>query len=90
MPAGVRAIRSQTMTGFSAATSIPAAWASAAGSPVGGMTFASRGMLKLARSPIGFSCSSASSERTTGLIGGVVANLYARTADSAKCCSDAG
>jgi len=47
-------------------------------------------MRKLSGSEIGFSCNSASSDSMTGPIGGVTAILQARTADSAKCCSEVG
>ena len=75
MPAGVRAMRSQMMTGFCASTSIFAAAAMAPASPWGGTTGASLGICRLSPSGIGFSCSSASSARNTGPIGGVVAIL---------------
>ena len=75
MPAGVRDIRSQITAGFCAATSIFAASAIAPESPTGGTTFASFGMRKRSRSAIGFSCSSASSDSSTGAIGGVIATL---------------
>jgi hypothetical protein len=75
MPAGVRASRSQTMTGLSAATSIFANSATAPESASGGTTLASLGMRRPSGSAIGFSCSSASSESRTGAIGGVVAIL---------------
>ena len=36
------------------------------------------------------SCSSTSRTKATGIIGGVIAILYARTIDSAKCSSECG
>ena len=75
MPAWVRATRSHTITGFSAATRSLAASASAPASPCGGTTLASFGMRSVSASAIGFSCSSASSASITGPIGGVVAIL---------------
>src|SRR5262249_25758411 len=74
-PAGVRARRSQTITGFSAPASSFAASAIAPESPCGGITLASLGMRSVSASWIGFSCSSASSESSTGPIGGVIAIL---------------
>ena len=62
MPAGVRAMRSQMITGFSAATSIFAARRARPNRRCGGTTLASFGMCSASRSAIGFSCSSASSD----------------------------
>ena len=85
MPAGVRAARSATITGFSADTSSRAASATAPESPCGGVASVSLGMRGGASAGTGSSCSSPSATSSTGIIGGVIAILYARTADSAKC-----
>ena len=82
-------MRSATITGALASTSQRAASASAALSPCAGIERASFGIFK-AWSWIGSSCSSISAITSTGSIGGVIAILYARTVDSAKCCSEPG
>ena len=73
--AGVRAVRSATITGFSAATSSRAASATAPESPCGGSASVSFGMCVLSSAEIGFSCSSPSATSTTGIVGGVIAIL---------------
>ena len=75
MPAGVRATRSQTISGFLRRDQHLGGFAIAAESPCGGITGSNLGMRRLPRSRIGFSCSSPSSARNTGPIGGVVAIL---------------
>jgi hypothetical protein len=77
------------ITGVSAFASHFAASASAARSPWGGTDFASFGIFRPS-AWIGSSCRSMSATSSTGSHGGVSAILYARTADSAKCCSDIG
>ena len=88
--AGVRATRSATITGCSAATSSRAASATAPESPCGADGTASFGIAIFASLASACSCISELTTRTTGAMGGVSAILYARTADSAKCGSDIG
>ena len=76
MPARVRAARSATITGFSAATSSFAASATAPESPCGGEVQRQLWNAQLVlSSEIGLSCSSLSATITTGSIGGVIAIL---------------
>ncbi len=75
MPAGMRAMRSTTISGASALTRSFATSAMAPESACGGTTLDSLGMCSFSPSLIGFSCNSASSESNTGPMGGVVAIL---------------
>ena len=90
-PLAERTARVATITGFSAATSMRAAAATEAESPAGGAIVPTFGMRKSAP-PLGTgrTCIGSSMVRTTGIMGGVMASLYARTADSAKRASEAG
>ncbi len=89
MPFGVCATRPATITGFSAFTSSFASLGDRAGIALRGdrhgqfrnpqIGFLDRLFLQLPLATM-----------ATGPMGGVIAILYARTMDSAKCCSDAG
>ena len=59
-------------------------------SPCGGASRVSLGMRSEASLAMGASCKALSSTMTTGSLGGVMAILYARTEDSAKCGSEMG
>ena len=76
-PAGVRAARSATITGFCASTSSRAASATAPESPCGGVATVSFGMRRprLTSGEIGSSCRPPSMTTSTGIIGGVIAIL---------------
>ena len=73
--AAVRARRSATSTGFSAATRSRANSLTALASPCGGAGTVNLGMDNLVLLSFGPSCSPASSTRRTGAIGGVIAIL---------------
>ena len=77
MPAGVRAARSATMTGFCALTSSRAASATAPESPCGGDVNVSLGIRSrdVTSGEIGSSCRPPSMTSSTGIIGGVIAIL---------------
>ena len=83
IPLGVRVARCARIIGFCACTRRRAATWTAAGSPAGGDVIVSLGMRRPERVN-GASCISESTTNTTSAIGGVIAILYARTADSAE------
>ena len=84
------ATRPATITGFSAFTSIFASSAMAPESPTGESNGVEYFGIRRSFSSIGSSCSLPLAMIATGPMGGVMAILYARTNDSAKCCSEAG
>ncbi len=84
MPSAVRAARSATISGFSAATSNRAVSFTAPSSPRGAASCGSCGMTGASPAFIASSCNSWSIASTVGPYGGVMENLCARVADSAK------
>ena len=90
-PSGVRAARPATITGILRRHQHLGRFGDRAESPAGGDDSVNFGIRRLRVGlGMGSSCNTASATITTGSIGGVIAILYARTADSANCCSDTG